>query len=52
MRIAILFEGSPSKPGGFYQSLQSASILNEIKDVRFDLEFICLEKNITGLNVE
>ena len=49
MRIAIFFEGNPNKPGGFYQSLQSASILNEIKDVRFDLEFICLEKNTFDL---
>ena len=44
MKIGILFEGSPKKPGGFYQSLQSASILNEIKDERLELEFICLEK--------
>ena len=44
MKIGILFEGSPKKPGGFYQSLQSASILNEIKDERFQFEFICLEK--------
>ena len=44
MKIGILFEGSPKKPGGFYQSLQSASILNEINDERFELEFICLEK--------
>jgi hypothetical protein len=32
MKIGILFEGSPKKPGGFYQSLQSANILKEIKD--------------------
>ena len=44
MKIGILFEGSPKNPGGFYQSLQSASILNEIKDDRLELEFICLEK--------
>tara|TARA_B100002003_G_scaffold50167_1_gene45279 strand:- start:1479 stop:2681 length:1203 start_codon:yes stop_codon:yes gene_type:complete len=44
MKIGILFEGSPKKPGGFYQSLQSATILNEIKDDRLELEFICLEK--------
>jgi len=44
MKIGILFEGSPRKPGGFYQSLQSASILNEIKDERLQFEFICLEK--------
>ena len=36
MKIAILFEGNPKKPGGFYQSLQSASILNEITDDRFN----------------
>ena len=40
MKIAILFEGNPKKPGGFYQSLQSAYILNEITDDRFKLEFI------------
>ena len=40
MKIAVLFEGNPKKPGGFYQSLQSASILNEITDDRFKLEFI------------
>ena len=44
MKIGILFEGSPKKPGGFYQSLQSATILNEIKDDRMEFEFICLEK--------
>ena len=44
MKIGILFEGSPKKPGGFYQSLQSATILNEIKDEKLELEFICLEK--------
>jgi glycosyltransferase involved in cell wall biosynthesis len=49
MKIAILFEGNPKKPGGFYQSLQSASILNEIKDEKFDLEFICLEKGTYNL---
>ena len=31
MKIAILFEGNPKKPGGFYQSLQSASILNLVE---------------------
>ena len=49
MKIAILFEGNPKKPGGFYQSLQSASILNEITDDRFKLEFICLEKETYNL---
>ena len=49
MKIAILFEGSPTKPGGFYQSLQSASILNQIVDDRFDLEFVCLEKKTFDL---
>jgi len=49
MKIAILFEGNPKKPGGFYQSLQSASILNEIKEEKFDLEFICLEKGTYNL---
>ena len=49
MKIAILFEGNPKKPGGFYQSLQSASILNEITDDRFELEFICLEKETYNL---
>jgi len=44
MKIGILFEGSPKKPGGFYQSLQSATILNEIKNEKLELEFICLEK--------
>ena len=49
MKIAVLFEGNPKKPGGFYQSLQSASILNEITDDRFKLEFICLEKETYNL---
>ena len=44
MKIGILFEGSPKKPGGFYQSLQSATILKEVKDNKMTLEFICLEK--------
>jgi len=48
MKIGILFEGSPKKPGGFYQSLQSATILNEIKDERLELEFICLEKETSS----
>jgi len=49
MKIGILFEGSPKRPGGFYQSLQSATILNEIKDERLELEFICLEKETCSL---
>ena len=49
MKIAILFEGSPKKPGGYYQSLQSASILSEIKDERFELEFITLENETFNL---
>ena len=49
MKIAVLFEGNSKKPGGFYQSLQSASILNEITDDRFKLEFICLEKETYNL---
>ena len=48
MRIGILFEGSPKKPGGFYQSLQSATILKEIKDDRMILEFICLENETSS----
>jgi len=48
MKIGILFEGSPKKPGGFYQSLQSATLLNEIKDERLELEFICLEKETSS----
>ncbi len=48
MKIGILFEGSPKKPGGFYQSLQSATILNEIKDSRMILEFICLENQTSS----
>ena len=49
MKIGVLFEGSPKKPGGFYQSLQSVSALNEIKNEKFDLEFICLEKETYNL---
>ena len=29
MKIGILFEGTPKKPGGFYQSLQSILLLND-----------------------
>ena len=43
-RIAILFEGNPKKPGGFYQSLQSLLMLNQIKSDKFEFECICLEK--------
>ena len=49
MKIAILFEGSPKKPGGFYQSLQSASTLNKISNNEFDLEFVCLERETYSL---
>tara|TARA_B100000780_G_scaffold278078_1_gene250453 strand:+ start:363 stop:1565 length:1203 start_codon:yes stop_codon:yes gene_type:complete len=48
MKIGILFEGSPKKPGGFYQSLQSATIIKEIKDDRMILEFICLENETSS----
>ena len=44
IKIAILFEGNPKKPGGFYQSLQSLLTLNEIKSDKFEFECICLEK--------
>ncbi len=44
IKIAILFEGNPKKPGGFYQSLQSLLMLNEIKSGEFEFECICLEK--------
>ena len=44
MKIAILFEGSPKKPGGFYQSLQSLLMLNEIKSDKFKFECITFEK--------
>tara|TARA_B100001027_G_scaffold215272_1_gene188907 strand:- start:435 stop:1634 length:1200 start_codon:yes stop_codon:yes gene_type:complete len=43
-KIAILFEGNPKKPGGFYQSLQSLLMLNQIKSDKFEFECICLEK--------
>ena len=44
MKIGVLFEGDIRKPGGFYQSLNSALLLNEIKDERFKIEFITLDK--------
>ena len=43
MKIAVLFEGNPKKPGGFYQSLQSLLMLSEIKSDKFKFECICLE---------
>ena len=45
MKIGILFEGTPKKPGGFYQSFQSISLLNEIKSKEFNFEYIVLEKD-------
>ena len=49
MKIGVLFEGSPKKPGGFYQSLQSATILKEINDNKMMLEFICLDNETSSL---
>ena len=40
MKIGILFEGTPKKPGGFYQSLQSIILLNEIESKNFSFENI------------
>ena len=45
MKICVLFEGSPKNPGGFYQNLNSAILLNEIKDKRFDIEFLVIEED-------
>ncbi len=45
MKIGILFEGTPKKPGGFYQSLQSIILLNEIETKNFSFENIVLEKD-------
>ena len=49
MKIGVLFEGNINKPGGFYQSLNSALLLNEIKDERFKIEFITLDKITTEI---
>ena len=43
MKICVLFEGSPKNPGGFYQNLNSAILLNEIIDKRFEIEFLVIE---------
>ena len=45
MNVGILFEGSPKNPGGFYQSLNSALILNEIKEYKENLTFITLDNH-------
>ena len=44
MKICVLFEGSP-KNLCFYQNLNSAILLNEIKDKRFDVEFLVIEED-------
>ena len=44
MKIGIVFEGSPKKPGGFYQSLQSLTLLNDLKSAEYNFEVITLEK--------
>lgn len=43
MKICVLFEGSPKNPGGFYQNLNSAILLNKIHDKRFEIEFLVIE---------
>jgi len=45
MKIGVIFEGNPKKPGGFYQSLQSLNLLHDIKSSEYNLEVITLEKD-------
>ena len=40
MKIGVYFEGSPKMGGGFFQSLQSCLLLNEIKEYKSQFEFI------------
>ncbi len=49
MKIGVLFEGDIRKPGGFYQSLNSALLLKEIRDEKFKIEFITLDKITTKI---
>lgn len=45
MKISVLFEGTPKKPGAFYQNLNSAILLDQVKDQRFEIEFITIEND-------
>lgn len=49
MHIGILFEGKPTNPGGFNQSLNSALILNEINELKNDFTFITLDKSSSDI---
>ena len=49
MKIGVLFEGNINKPGGFYQSLNSALLLGDIKNERFEIEFITLDSTTADL---
>ena len=41
----VYFLKDSKNPGGFYQNLNSAILLNEIKDKRFDVEFLVIEED-------
>jgi glycosyltransferase involved in cell wall biosynthesis len=49
MNIGILFEGKPTNPGGFNQSLNSALILNEINELKTNFTFITLDKGSSDI---
>ena len=40
MKIGIYFEGSPKMGGGFFQSLQSCLLLNQIPEYKNQMEQI------------
>ena len=49
MKVGVLFEGTEKNPEAFNQSLNSALILNEIKNYYSDFNFIILNKKTSKI---
>ncbi len=47
MKIAIIFDAYPKGGGNFYQSLQSALILKNIKNDEMNFKFVAFDKNVS-----
>ena len=46
MKIGVLFEGTSSMGGSFYQSLKSSLMINEIEEYKTKIEFVILDKQL------
>ena len=46
MKIGVLFEGTSSMGGSFYQSLKLSLMINEIEEYKTKIKFIILDKQL------